>query len=98
MGIIICFRHLKCICRKWWRGMDYSWHVQHLLRGHRRGPPVIARRQQRPACVAAHPSTNQHALMTIRRLFTRGPMFSRPGGREVDERKKLTLHGTRLVI
>jgi hypothetical protein len=32
MKIIVCFRHLKCICRKWRRGMDYSWHVQHLLR------------------------------------------------------------------
>jgi len=32
MKIIICFRHLKCIGRKWCRGMDYSWHVQHLLR------------------------------------------------------------------
>jgi hypothetical protein len=32
MKIIICFRHLKCIYRKWKRGMDYSWHVQHLLR------------------------------------------------------------------
>jgi hypothetical protein len=32
MKLIICFRHLKCICRKWCRGMDYSWHVQHLLR------------------------------------------------------------------
>jgi len=35
--IIICFRHLKCIRRKWWRGMDYSWHVQHLLREFGRG-------------------------------------------------------------
>ena len=32
MKIIICFRHLKCIRRKWSKGMDYSWHVQHLLR------------------------------------------------------------------
>jgi hypothetical protein len=32
MKIIICIRHLACICRKWWRGVDYSWHVQHLLR------------------------------------------------------------------
>ena len=31
MKLIICFRHLKCICRKWCRGMGYSWHVQHLL-------------------------------------------------------------------
>jgi hypothetical protein len=37
MKIIICFRHLKCIYRKWWRGMDYSWHVQHLLREFGRG-------------------------------------------------------------
>ena len=29
---IICSRLLRCIYRKWWRGMDYSWHVQHLLR------------------------------------------------------------------
>jgi hypothetical protein len=35
--IIICLRHLKCIRRKWWRGMDYSWHVQHLLREFGRG-------------------------------------------------------------
>jgi hypothetical protein len=32
MKIIICFRHLKCICHKWRKGTDYSWHVQHLLR------------------------------------------------------------------
>jgi hypothetical protein len=32
MKTIVCIRHLKCICRKWWRGVDYSWHVQHLLR------------------------------------------------------------------
>jgi hypothetical protein len=32
MNIVICFRHLRCICRKSRRGMDYSWHVQHLLR------------------------------------------------------------------
>jgi hypothetical protein len=32
MKIIICIRHLACICRKWRRGVDYSWHVQHLLR------------------------------------------------------------------
>jgi hypothetical protein len=32
MKILICFRHLKCICRKSRRGIDYSWHVQHLLR------------------------------------------------------------------
>jgi hypothetical protein len=32
MKIIVCFRHLKCICWKWRRGMDYTWHVQHLLR------------------------------------------------------------------
>jgi hypothetical protein len=37
MKIIVCFRHLKCICRKWSRGMDYSWHVQHLLREFGRG-------------------------------------------------------------
>jgi hypothetical protein len=37
MKIIICFRHLKCIGRKWCRGMDYSWHVQHLLREFGRG-------------------------------------------------------------
>jgi len=37
MKIIICFRHLKCIWRKWRRGMDYSWHVQHLLREFGRG-------------------------------------------------------------
>ena len=37
MKIIVCFRHLKCICRKWRRGMDYSWHVQHLLREFGRG-------------------------------------------------------------
>jgi hypothetical protein len=35
--IIICFLHLKFIRRKWWRGMDYSWHVQHLLREFGRG-------------------------------------------------------------
>ena len=32
MKIIICFRHLKCIWRKSRRGMDYTGHVQHLLR------------------------------------------------------------------
>ena len=32
MKIVICIRHLECICRKWCRGVDYSWHVQHLLR------------------------------------------------------------------
>jgi hypothetical protein len=32
MKIIICVRHLACICRKWRRGVDYSWHVHHLLR------------------------------------------------------------------
>ena len=37
MKIIVCFRHLKCIGRKWRRGMDYSWHVQHLLREFGRG-------------------------------------------------------------
>jgi hypothetical protein len=37
MKIIVCFRHLKCICRKGRRGMDYSWHVQHLLREFGRG-------------------------------------------------------------
>jgi len=29
---------LKCICRKWCRGRDYSWHVQHLLREFGCGP------------------------------------------------------------
>jgi hypothetical protein len=38
MKLIICFRHLKCIFRKWCRGMDYSWHVQHLLREFGCGP------------------------------------------------------------
>ena len=38
MKLLICFRHLKCICRKWCRGMDYSWHVQHLLREFGCGP------------------------------------------------------------
>jgi hypothetical protein len=37
MKLIVCFRHLKCICRKWRRGIDYSWHVQHLLREFGRG-------------------------------------------------------------
>jgi hypothetical protein len=37
MKIIVCFRHLICICRKWRRGIDYSWHVQHLLREFGRG-------------------------------------------------------------
>jgi hypothetical protein len=37
MKIIVCIRHLKCICRKWRRGIDYSWHVQHLLREFGRG-------------------------------------------------------------
>jgi hypothetical protein len=37
MKIISCLRHLKCIWRKRWRGMDYSWHVQHLLREFGRG-------------------------------------------------------------
>ena len=37
MKIIVCFRHLRCICRKWRRGIDYSWHVQHLLREFGRG-------------------------------------------------------------
>ena len=32
MKIIICFRHLKCIWRKSRSGMDYTWHLQHLLR------------------------------------------------------------------
>ena len=32
MKLVICIRHLECICRKWCRGADYSWHVQHLLR------------------------------------------------------------------
>jgi hypothetical protein len=27
-----CFRHLKCIWRKWRKAKDYSWHVDHLLR------------------------------------------------------------------
>ncbi len=38
MKLIICFRHLKYICRKWCRGMDYSWHAQHLLREFGCGP------------------------------------------------------------
>jgi hypothetical protein len=29
MKIVICIRHLTCICRKSSRGVDYSWHVQH---------------------------------------------------------------------
>jgi hypothetical protein len=32
MKIIVCFRHFKCIWRQSRRGMDYTWHVQHLLR------------------------------------------------------------------
>jgi hypothetical protein len=32
MKVIICVRHLACIYRKWWRGVDYTWHVQHFLR------------------------------------------------------------------
>jgi len=32
LKIIVCFRHLNCIFRKWLRGVDYSWHLQHLLR------------------------------------------------------------------
>ena len=38
MKIVVCFRHLRCIGRKWWRGSDYSWHVQHLLREFGLGP------------------------------------------------------------
>ncbi|MBV9488209.1 MAG: hypothetical protein JO069_00600 [Verrucomicrobia bacterium] len=30
--IIACLRHLECIRIKRRRGLDYSWHVQHLLR------------------------------------------------------------------
>jgi hypothetical protein len=37
LKMTICFRHLKCIYRKCWRGLDYSWHVQHLLREFGRG-------------------------------------------------------------
>jgi len=38
LKLIVCVRHLKCIRRKWSRGMDYSWHVQHLLREYGCGP------------------------------------------------------------
>ena len=36
--VIVCFRHFKCICRKWRKGRDYSWHLQHLLREFGCGP------------------------------------------------------------
>jgi hypothetical protein len=38
MKVIVCFRHVKCICHKWWKGRDYSWHLQHLLREFGCGP------------------------------------------------------------
>ena len=38
MKVIVCFRHFKCICRKWRKGRDYSWHLQHLLREFGWGP------------------------------------------------------------
>ena len=38
MKVIVCFRHFKCIYRKWRKGRDYSWHLQHLLREFGWGP------------------------------------------------------------
>ena len=38
MKVIVCFRHFKCICRKWRKGRDYSWHLHHLLREFGWGP------------------------------------------------------------
>jgi hypothetical protein len=48
LKIIICFRHMRCICRKWWRGLDYSWHVQHLLREIGRGRYAEPHSMKRP--------------------------------------------------
>jgi hypothetical protein len=36
--VIVCCRHFACICRKWRKGRDYSWHLQHLLREFGCGP------------------------------------------------------------
>ena len=60
MKLIICFRHLKCICRKWCRGMDYSWHVQHLLREFGCGPLADLR------SVSEWQETSREATVSVR--------------------------------
>jgi hypothetical protein len=62
MKIIICSRHLKRIWRKSQRGMDYSWHVQHLLRlwpvcRHYEKLPSFINCRLSPASPNAGPST-----------------------------------------
>ena len=67
MKLIICFRHLKCICRKWCRGMDYSWHVQHLLREFGCGPLADLR------SVSEWKETSREATVSVRVTVLRAP-------------------------
>ena len=72
MKIIICFRHLKCIYRKWRKETDYSWHVQHLLRefgcGH-----FADRGRVYPALSKAFADADAKAYVTVAFLNGRNP-------------------------
>src|ERR1700676_4535610 len=84
MKIIVCFRHLKCICRKWRRGMDYSWHVQHLLREFGRGqfadPRSVAGREGDGEAPPSNmnvtsPTVLDQAYLNLRGEFGRVPLI-----------------------
>jgi hypothetical protein len=76
MKLLICFRHLKCICRKWYRGMDYSWHVQHLLREFGCGPLADLR------SVSEWKETSREATSS-RHVGSAGVQFAESPGRSV---------------
>lgn len=73
MKLIVCFRHLKCICRKWRRGIDYSWHVQHLLREF--GCGQFADRGRGPALSKAFAYAGAKAHVTVVSLKRLQPSF-----------------------
>jgi hypothetical protein len=71
MKIIICFRHLKCICHKWRKGTDYSWHVQNLLREF--GCGHFADRGRVPALSKAFADAGAKAYVTVAALNGKNP-------------------------
>src|SRR5271169_6672221 len=74
MKVIVCFRHVKCICLKWWKGRDYSWHLQHLLREFGCGPFAdlrTAARRRRDRKRSNHITDLRHGTSPCRAMGSR---------------------------
>ena len=72
MKIIICFRHLKCICRKSRKGRDYSWHVQRTAPGSVRAVSTalsaLTRDRQRSSVRASRHFASRTSTETVARF------------------------------